>query len=223
MGDLMKTVELTATLHEYLISHQSLLHPLLPELIAETRKRSDAGMQIAVDQGVFMNQLVHIMGAKRILEVGCFTGYSSICMGLALPEDGEIICCDVDPETAAIARHYQKATGLEKKAKIILAPALETMNDLLKSHGSGSFDLIFIDADKENYSRYYELGMELLRPNGVMLADNVLWSGRITDSSDQTLATEALRKFNALVRKDSQVQASMLSIADGLYLIRKKL
>lgn len=218
----MKTVPMTEGVYAYLCQHQTPLHPVLAELIQVTRQRNDAGMQIAADQGVFMNQLVRLIGARTILEVGCYTGYSSICLGLGLPETGEIISCDIDEATAEIARHYQKAAGLEKKARIILGPAVETMQKLLTERGKGCFDLIFIDADKENYSHYYEIGLQLLRPNGLMLADNVLWSGRIIDASDSSAATTALRQFNALVRKDSRVEASMLSIADGLYLIRKK-
>lgn len=218
----MKTVPMTEAVYEYLCEHQTPLHPVLPELIAVTLQRPDAGMQIAPDQGVFMNQLVRLIGARRILEIGSFTGYSSICMGLGLPEGGEIISCDIDPETAAVARQYLKAAGLEKKAQIILGPAIDTMQKLLTNRGKNSFDLIFIDADKENYGSYYEIGLELLRPNGVILADNVLWSGRVIDPTDNSPATEAIRKFNALVRKDSRVEASMLSLADGLYMIRKK-
>ncbi|WP_141735490.1 O-methyltransferase [Oligoflexus tunisiensis] len=218
----MKTVPMTETVYEYLVQHQTPLHPVLPELIAITRQRPDAGMQIAEDQGVFMNQLVRLIGARRILEIGCFTGYSTICMGLGLPEGGEIISCDIDPETTGIARQYLKAAGLEKKSQILLGPAVDTMQKLLTNRGKNSFDLIFIDADKENYGSYYEIGLELLRPNGVILADNVLWSGRIIDPADNTPSTEALRRFNAVVRKDSRVEASMLSLADGLYMIRKK-
>ncbi|MDQ3232777.1 MAG: class I SAM-dependent methyltransferase [Pseudobdellovibrionaceae bacterium] len=218
----MKTVPMTENAYDYLAQHQTPLHPILPELIEVTRQRPDAGMQIAVDQGVFMNQLVRLIGARRVLEIGCFTGYSTICMGLGLPEGGEIISCDVNQETATVARHYLKAAGLEKKAQIILGPAIDTMQKLLTNRGKNTFDLIFIDADKENYGSYYEIGLELLRPNGVILADNVLWSGQIIDSADTSPATEALRRFNALVRKDSRVEASMLSLADGLYMIRKK-
>jgi len=218
----MKTVPMTESVYDYLCAHQTPLHPILPELVSVTQKRPDAGMQIAVDQGVFMNQLVRLIGARRILEIGCFTGYSTVCMGLGLPEGGEIISCDVNPETAAVARHYLKAAGLEKKTEIILGPAVDTMQKLLTNRGKNSFDLIFIDADKENYSSYYEIGLELLRANGVILADNVLWSGRIIDSADTSPATEALRRFNTLVRKDSRVEASMLSLADGLFMIRKK-
>ncbi len=218
----MKTVPMTESVYQYLCEHQTPLHPVLPELISITRQRPDAGMQIAVDQGVFMNQLVRLIGARRILEVGCFTGYSTICMGLGLPEGGEIISCDINPETASIARQYLKAAGLEKKSQIIIGPAVDTMQRLLSHRGKNNFDLIFIDADKENYGSYYEIGLELLRPNGVILADNVLWSGRIIDPADTTAPTEALRKFNAVVRKDSRVEASLLSLADGLYMIRKK-
>ncbi len=218
----MKTVPMTESVYQYLCEHQTPLHPILPELISITRQRPDAGMQIAVDQGVFMNQLVRLIGARRILEVGCFTGYSTICMGLGLPEGGEIISCDSNPETASIARQYLKAAGLEKKSQIIIGPAVDTMQKLLSHRGKNNFDLIFIDADKENYGSYYEIGLELLRPNGVILADNVLRSGRIIDPADTTAPTEALRKFNAIVRKDSRVEASLLSLADGLYMIRKK-
>lgn len=218
----MKTLAMTSTIYDYLLGHQAPLHPVLPELIGVTKKRNDGGMQISVDQGVFMNQLVRLIGARRILEIGCFTGYSSICMGLALPEGGELLSLDINPETAEIARHYQKACGLDKKCQVILGPAVDSMKKILAQHGKSSFDLIFIDADKENYGSYYEQGLELLRANGVILADNVLWQGRVVDPTDIASATEAMRRFNSHVRKDSRVEACMLSIADGLYMIRKK-
>ncbi len=218
----MKLIQMTPALYEYVAQHQTHLHPILPELVLETRRRPDAGMQISPEQGVFMHTLARVMGARRILEVGCFTGYSSICLGLALPDDGELISCDVNPETAEVARRYQDLAGLGKKAKIVLGAASLTLDELFKSQGPESFDLAFIDADKENYETYYEKCLKLLRTNGVILVDNVLWSGSVVDASDQSPSTRAIRAFNAKVRTDQRVDLNLLPLSDGILMLRKR-
>lgn len=215
----MKTINMTQEIHDYMMRHQPLLHPLLSELVAETKRRSDAGMQISPNQGVFMYQLVKLTLAKRILEIGSFTGYSAFCMALALPDDGRLVSCDIDPETASIAKRYYEGGGILPKIDQRIAPALDTL-DALKAEKQ-VFDLIFIDADKPNYVAYYEKSLALLRPNGLLLADNVLWGGSIVDSSDQSPSTRALREFNDVVRADKRVMANILPIADGLYSVRK--
>ena len=188
----------------------------------ETRRRPDAGMQISPEQGVFMHTLARLMGARRILEVGCFTGYSSICLGLALPDDGELICCDINPETAEVARRYQDLAGLGKKARIALGAASLTLDELLKTHGPESFDLVFIDADKENYALYYEKSLKLLRKNGAILVDNVLWSGHVIDADDQSPSTTAIRAFNQQIKGDARVDMNLLPLADGILILRKR-
>ena len=218
----MKLISMTPDLYHYVSQHQTLLHPILPELQAETSRRTDAGMQISPEQGVFMHTLAKLIGAKRILEIGCFTGYSSICLGLALPEDGQIISCDVDEETTEVARRYQRLAGLGQKARIILGPATDTLGDLEQQYGTGSFDLIFIDADKENYEVYYEKSIALLRPNGALLVDNVLWSGHVVDPSDVSATTLAIRRLNERIRLDQRVDSNLRPIADGIFLVRKR-
>lgn len=215
----MKTVAMTPELHDYMMRHQPQLHPLLPELVAETKRRSDAGMQISPNQGVFMHQLVKLIGAKRVLEIGSFTGYSAFCMALALPDDGRLVSCDIDPETAAVAKRYYERGGVLSKIDQRIAPALQTL-DALQAEKQ-VFDLIFIDADKPNYLGYYEKSLPLLRSNGLMLVDNVLWGGSIVDSSDSSPSTRALREFNEVIRADKRVMANILPIADGIYSIRK--
>lgn len=218
----MKMISMTPELYTYVSQHQPQLHPILPELMADTRRRPDAGMQISPEQGVFMHSLARLMGAQRILEVGTFTGYSSICLGLALPPSGEMICLDINPETAEIARRYQTLAGLGQKVRIELGDALSTLEALLKQYGPSSFDLAFIDADKENYGAYYEACLNLVRSNGVILVDNVLWSGQVINSDDNSPSTEAIRRFNEKVRQDSRVDAHLMPISDGLYLLRKR-
>jgi predicted O-methyltransferase YrrM len=218
----MKTPELTPALFQYIHRHQMDLHPVLPDLAAETQRRNDANMQISPEQGIFMHLLAKSIGVKRILEVGCYTGYSAVCLGLALPDQGELISCDINPETADIARRYLDLAGLRRKARIELGPAHDTLDRLLKEQGPESFDLMFIDADKENYLGYYEKGLRLLRPRGVILVDNVLWGGQVLHAQDLSPETVAIRSFNEFVRQDARVEAGLLPIADGLYVIHKK-
>lgn len=218
----MKMLSISPELYQYISRHQPELHPILSELAAETRERSDGRMQISPEQGAFMNLLVKMLGARRILEVGTFTGYSAICMGLGLPDGGELITCDINPETSEIAQRYLTVAGLKQKVKIELGSALDTMENIIKRYGENSFDLAFIDADKENYPHYYEKSLRLLRPGGTILVDNVLWSGHVIDASDQSTSTVAIRDFNEMVRRDKRVEASLLPLADGIYFIRKK-
>lgn len=218
----MKMMNMTPELYQYVSDHQLQLHPVLPDLIAETRRRSDSNMQISPEQGVFMHTLARLIGAQRIVEVGCFTGYSSICLGLALGEGGELISCDINPETAEVARRYQDLAGLGGKSRVELGAAALTLDHLIKKYGAATFDLAFIDADKENYALYYEKCLQLVRKNGVILVDNVLWSGHVLNDADQSPSTVAIRTFNEMVRKDPRVDASLLPIADGLYVLRKR-
>ncbi|MCA1676079.1 MAG: class I SAM-dependent methyltransferase, partial [Actinobacteria bacterium] len=167
--------------------------------------------------------LCELMGARRALEVGVFTGYSALSVALALPPDGRLIACDVNAEWTAIARRYWDEAGVGGKIDLRLAPAAETLAALLAGGGAGSFDLAFIDADKEGYRDYYELCLKLLRPGGLVVVDNVLWSGQVADPAVHDPATDAIRRFNALVHADERVRVALLPVADGLTLALKRL
>jgi caffeoyl-CoA O-methyltransferase len=190
---------------------------ILRELRARTATVPMSGMQIGADQGAFMAVLVKLMGAKRCLEIGTYTGYSALAVALALPADGTIVCCDVSEEWTAVGNPFWKKAGVEKKIDLRIAPALETLKKL-----KGPFDFAFIDADKGNYLNYYERCLELLRPGGLIAVDNVLWSGEVANEKAKDELTIALRKFNDKVAKDERVDIVMLSIGDGVTLALKK-
>ena len=192
------------------------------ELRAETAKLPMARMQIAPEQGQLMAMLVRLIGARRCLEIGVFTGYSAMAVAGALPEGGEVLACDVSEEWTAIARRYWKKAGVEKKIRLVLAPALETLDAELRAGRAGAYDFAFIDADKTAYAAYYERCLELLRANGLIAVDNTLWSGRVTDTSVRDADTQALRAFNEKVAKDQRVDLCLVPIADGLTLLRKR-
>jgi predicted O-methyltransferase YrrM len=206
---------------KYIVSATVDEHPLLARLRAETAPMPNAGMQIGADQGRFMQWLAQTIGARRYVEIGVFTGYSALSLALALPIDGKILACDISESYTAIARRYWREAGVEEKIDLRLAPALETLDDAIQ-HESGSYDLAFIDADKENVDTYYERCLRLLRTGGVIMIDNVLWDGRVADPSENDLDTAALRAINAKASRDPRVDASLLSIGDGLLLARKR-
>lgn len=189
----------------------------------ETAELPDSQMQIMPEQGQFMALLLQLMKAKRGLEVGTFTGYSALCFAEVLPDDGSIVCCDISAEYTAIAQRYWEESGLRHKMDLRLAPALETLDQLLLDGQEASYDFCFLDADKENYQQYYEKSLSLLRTGGLLMADNVLWSGRVAKSSDdESAATRALRSFNEKLAADQRINLSMLPLADGLTLAIKK-
>jgi caffeoyl-CoA O-methyltransferase len=169
-----------------------------------------------------MALLVRLMGARRCLEVGVFTGYSSLAVALALPDEGRIVACDVSEEWTSVARRYWAEAGVAHKIDLRLAPALETLEALLVAGEAGCFDFAFLDADKENYLRYYEHALELVRPGGLIVADNTLWSGRVADPANTEAATVELRRFNARLLADDRVDLSVVPIGDGLTLARKR-
>jgi predicted O-methyltransferase YrrM len=219
---LKRSIGLSAKLHDYILS-VSLREPeLLRQLREETAKLPLAGMQIAPDQGQFMALLVRLTGAKSYLEVGTFTGYSALAVALALPPDGRVLACDINPETTAVAQRYWATAGVASKIELRLAPALDTLDKLLAQGQAGRFDLAFIDADKENYDGYYERTLRLVRPGGLILIDNVLWDGAVVDSKKNDADTKALRALNKKLRDDERVDLSMLPLADGLTLARKR-
>ncbi|WP_234996091.1 O-methyltransferase [Pseudobacteriovorax antillogorgiicola] len=212
---------MTDELFAYVSQHSPAPHPILNDIVEETQERSDRMMQISQDQGRFMHLMTKICGAQRAVEVGCFTGYSAVCMASALPDGACLYSLDINEETSRIAQRFFDEAELSDKIELMVAPALQSLETLLKAHGPDSFDLAFIDADKVNYPHYYEACLSLLRPGGVLIADNVLWGGSIVDESNQEDSTIALRAFNEKVFNDDRVSSTMLHIADGLYLVVK--
>lgn len=213
---------ITEQLSDY-IRQVSLREPdILKRLREETASDPMARMQITPEQGQFMALLIQVLGATRTLDVGVFTGYSSLCVAFALPEDGKVIACDVNEKWTSIARRYWREAGVDHKIDLRLAPALETLDQLLAAKQGGNFDFVFIDADKENYGNYYERALKLLRPGGVIAVDNVLWSGRVADNSVNDADTRAIRDFNEKVHGDERVWLSMLPIGDGVTLACKR-
>jgi caffeoyl-CoA O-methyltransferase len=217
-----QTIGLDDRLYNYLLS-VSLREPeILRQLRQETNNHPQATMQIAPEQGQFMALLVQLLGAKKTLEVGVFTGYSSLSVALALPPDGKIIACDVSEEYTAIARRYWQKAGVADKIDLRLAPALETLDRLLADGQAETFDFAFIDADKVNYEVYYERSLQLVRPGGLIAIDNVLWGGKVADSQFQNSSTLAIRALNQKLHHDERITLSLVPIADGLTLALKR-
>jgi predicted O-methyltransferase YrrM len=179
-------------------------------------------MQIVPEQGQLMALLVRLIGARRCLEIGTFTGYSSLSVALALPEDGRILCCDINPETTAIAQKYWQKAGVAQKIELRLAPAGETLAALIADGAGGSFDFAFIDADKANYDLYYESCLKLLRPGGLAAIDNVLWGGTVSESHRGDPDTAAIQALNRKLQSDQRIDLSLLPLGDGLTLARKR-
>ncbi|MEH2285492.1 MAG: class I SAM-dependent methyltransferase [Nostoc sp.] len=217
-----QSIGLDNQLYNYLLS-VSLREPeILEKLRQETANHPRSGMQISPEQGQFMSLLVQLIGAKKTLEVGVFTGYSSLSIALALPDDGKIIACDVSEEFTAIARRYWQEAGVADKIDLRLAPALETLDHLLATGQAETFDFAFIDADKENYDGYYERSLQLVRPGGLIAIDNVLWSGQVAEEQNQDESTQAIRALNQKLHHDERVTLSLVPIADGLTLAIKR-
>jgi predicted O-methyltransferase YrrM len=217
-----KTWELNPHIYDYLIS-VSLREPeILRQLREETANHPMGVMQIAPEQGQFMSLLVQLMNAKKILEIGVFTGYSSLSMALALPPEGQIIACDVSEEYTSIARRYWERAGLANKINLRLAPALETLDELIASGETESFDFVFIDADKENHPAYFERALILVRQGGLIVVDNAFWDGKVADAQYQDEETQAIRTLNEKLHYDDRVSLSLLPIADGLVLALKR-
>ena len=187
------------------------------ELRELTAKRSDSSMQIAPEQGQFMGLLVKLCGARRILEVGTFTGYSALVMAEALPEDGRVTSLDINPDTTQIARRHWERAGVSDKIELLLGAALDTMSTL-----DGPFDIVFIDADKSNYDHYYERALELLAPGGLIILDNMLWGGSVADPEIHDTDTKAIRALNEKLKHDERVDISLLPVADGITIARKR-
>jgi caffeoyl-CoA O-methyltransferase len=217
------TIDLTDKLHAYLLANGTRESDVAAELRAHTLEATRWHvMQISPEQGAFMQFLVRLIGAKRTLEVGTFTGYSALVVAEALPDDGKVVACDVSDEWTSIGRPFWERAGVAAKIDLHLRPAVETLDELIDSGHAGSFDFAFIDADKANYDAYYERSLALVRTGGVIGIDNVLWGGRVAKRSATDEDTQAIRALNAKVQADARVDLSVLPVGDGLTLARKR-
>lgn len=217
-----RSIGLDGPLYEYLLAASLREHPVLAKLRAETAAHPKVNMQIAPEQGQFMALLVKLMGATRCIEVGVFTGYSSLAIALALPPTGRLVACDISEEYTAVAQRYWQEAGVAGRIELRIAPAQETLEALLANGGAGGFDFGFIDADKGAYGEYYERLLALLRPGGLVAVDNTLWDGAVADDADREPDTLAIREFNARLRDDPRIDLSLVPIGDGLSLARKR-
>jgi len=216
-----RTLSIDDRIYDYLLSVSLKESEVLTQLRKETAAIEFSEMQIAPEQGQFMALLVKLIGARRALEIGTFTGYSSICIASALPQDGELICCDDSEQWTAMALKYWQQAGLEDRINFKLGDAGKTLQALIDEGLAGTFDFIFLDADKQNYPLYYELSLELLRAGGLMAVDNTLWSGDVADPGNMEPGTRAIRRFNEMIMQDERVEISLVPIGDGLTLVHK--
>lgn len=217
-----RTLNVDDTLYNYILSISKSESAVLASLRKETENVELSIMQIAPEQGHFMSMLIKLTRAQRAIEIGTYTGYSSICIASAMPAEGKLIACDVSEEWTDIAKRYWSQANLDSIIELKLAPALDTLDELLSARHHESFDFIFIDADKINYQHYYERSLQLLRPGGLMLIDNVLWDGKVADASNHETDTTAIRDFNQTLKLDARIDLSVLPVADGLSLVLKK-
>ena len=217
-----RTLNLDDTLYHYLLDVSLRETPLLRRLRDETQALPMARWQVAPEQGQFLALLIKLIGARRVLEVGTFTGYSALSIAAALPEDGQLICCDIPGDYNATARRYWQEAGVAGRIELRLAPALETLARIEQEEGEGGFDLVFIDADKANYPAYLESALRLLRVGGLAVFDNTLWSGRVLEENPQSEDTRAIQTLNRALKDDPRVDLSLLPLGDGLTLCRKR-
>ncbi len=217
-----RSLGLNERVYRYLLEHSLRETPELRDLRKKTQTHEMARMQIAPEQGQFMAFLVRLMGARRAIEIGTFTGYSALWMALALPQQGELICCDLSTEWTAVGIPYWEQAGVRGRIDLRIGPALETLDQLLQQGAAGAFDLAFVDADKEQYADYYERCLRLVRGGGLILFDNTLWAGSVADAGVQDEATRAIRELNERLHGDERVDLSLAPIGDGLSLVRKR-
>lgn len=216
-----RVLALSGALMRYVAEHGSRETAVQKRLRAETEKLPMGQMQIGADQGALMQILVRLLGARRCIEIGTFTGYSALAVAMALPANGRIVCCDVSEEWTAVARRYWKLAKVERKIELRLAPALRTLDELVRKEKT-RFDFAFIDADKANYQRYFERCLKLLRRGGLIAIDNTLWSGRVLDARSTETDTRAIRAFNRKLQRDRRVDVALLTVGDGLTLALKR-
>lgn len=217
-----RMLSITEDIHRYLVAHSVREPEVLARLREVTVTMPHSQMQIGPEQGQFMALLAKLVGARRCIEVGVYTGYSSLAVALALPDDGHILACDVNEEWTSVARRFWREAGVDHKIELKLQPAADTLDALIAAGESGRYDFAFIDADKPSYALYYERLLELLRPGGLIAADNTLWSGRVADAGVLDSDTVALRAFNDKLHGDERVDLSLLPVGDGLTLARKR-
>jgi len=216
-----KSINLTDNLYDYLLSVSLRETPVQKSLRLVTASHPQATMQIAPEQGQLISLLIRLMKAKKVMEIGVFTGYGSLSMALALPDDGKVIACDINKKDTDTARGYWQEAGVDEKIDLKLAPAIETMDKLINKGEQETFDFIFIDADKPEYPDYYERALVLLRKNGLIMVDNVLWSGKPASPDVSDKDTEAIRRFNQFLHHDERISLSLLPVADGITLALK--
>ncbi len=215
------TLSLTDELREYILGVSLREHPLLEALRKETAEHPDAKMQISPDQGQFMAILLRLIQARSVLEIGTFTGYSALAMTLALPPDGHLVACDISEDFTAIARRYWSEAGVADRISLHLAPASDTLTELIAQGKANSFDAAFIDADKESYDLYYERSLALVRPGGLIMIDNVLRGGDVVNPTAESEATQSIQMLNKKLHQDSRIHLTLVPIGDGLALIQK--
>jgi len=217
---MIKNLEINERLEKYISDHSYDLHSVQKEILKFNDSLGHSKkMQISVTQAYFFQFFIKTNKIKNILEIGTFTGYSALSMGLALPNDGKIICLDINKETSKTASNFFKKANLDKKIKIVLAPAMQSLNKLKED--KKKFDMIFIDADKENYKNYYKLSLDLVKNDGFIIVDNVLWKGEVADPSKKDQLTNIIREFNSFVKKDDRVEKTILPLGDGVTICRK--
>lgn len=214
-------ININDQLRTYMLDHSLVSDKNLEELRIETSKLKESQMQISPEQGSFMSMLIKILNAKYTLDIGVFTGYSALIVAQAINNDGKVTAMDTNIEWTNIAKKYWKMANVDDKIDLYIAPAIETLDMLISKEKSGLYDFAFIDADKVNYIEYYERSLELIRSNGLIAIDNVLWGGKVLESESIEPATRAIKRFNNHIYNDSRVEMSMLPIGDGLTLARK--
>ena len=216
-----RTLTVDDRLYDYLLAHSLREHPAQAALREATRVHAHAGMQISPEQGQLMALLVKLIGARRTIEIGVFTGYSALTVALALPDDGRLLACDINDDYTRVARPFWAQAGVQHKIELVLAPALATLDARLAAGAEGSFDFAFIDADKTNYDNYYERCLRLMRPAGLIAIDNTLWGGSVAQPADSA-DTAAIQAFNDKLHADARIDLSLLAIGDGLTLARRR-
>ena len=215
-----KSLKIDERLEKYISDHSYDLHPIQKEILSHNASLGDVKrMQISVTQAYFFQLFIKTNNIKNILEIGTFTGYSALSMGLSIPKDGSVTCLDINKETSEIARTFFKKADLDKKIKIILEPAINTLKKM--KDDKKMFDMIFIDADKENYKNYYNLSLALIKKNGFILIDNVLWHGDVADPNKNDRLTSIIREFNSFIKKDDRIEKTILPLGDGVTICRK--
>ena len=217
-----RTIAITESIYKYLCDHSLREDKVLVDLRNYTFSMEERAMQIAPEQGQFMQMLVKLIGAKNTIEVGVFTGYSSLAIALALPKDGRIVACDVNPQYTSVAEKFWVSAGVREKIDLRIGPARNTLSELISDGLTGTFDFAFIDADKVNYNHYYERCLELIRPGGLITVDNVLWGGAVSNDGINDVDTKSIRALNDKLHQDERIELSLVPIGDGLTLAMKR-